>query len=243
MKNGDYAYYTEENNDAYRNFRHASQYLADKNQICDPGSGTNVNGALIIAGAGDPWSVSRFGNQLQHVPVQKSQYGNWYVIELREIRDEQAILPVLTTEDKLKDTMRIFGLSISHLANVLCSSRPSVHYWLDGAEPRGANIINRIDQLYQLAQQWKDSSPYHFSPGRLLRQALGNAPSMLQLLEADPINLQEITNSFKQLLELMQRKNEQLERSRLLDEKSELSETEKRKSRLKHTKSVYSASD
>ena len=132
------------------------------------------------------------------------------------------------------------GVSISHLAKILKTSRPSIYSWLDGEEPR-AKSIKRIQQLCEITEQWKKKNRYHFTPGTLLLQPIGKSLSMLELLERDELKLGEIESGFDSLLELMHRRRKRMNRSKEKTKNSVICKDDKDKTRREFTHTTGSA--
>ena len=204
------------------------------------GSGGNLAGQFVYKILSEqPWPVSPFGNDLQDMAIKIDGYGNSKVHVLDAPEQSPAEEQVLTTKEKLEQVRDIFGLSVSHLAKVLTASRPSLHSWLEGAEPRDQSI-KRIEQMYNIALEWKHKSIFHYSPGRLMRQPLGDGPSMMERLERENYIDTEIKDGLDKLLQLMKRQREQMDRSIQRSKKSNLPENEKERTRHNLTETVYS---
>jgi len=208
--------------------------------ISNVGSGSNINGQLVAqANSNHHWPISRFGSASPLVAIKHVNYGKCVVSVLDRINEAPYQSPILTTKEKLEEIRTLFGLSISHLAKVLLTSRPSLHAWLEGAEPRDQSI-ERIGQIYQIALTWRKMSPFHYSPDRLMRQSLGDSLSMLKRLERENINQDEVKDGLEKLLTLMQRHREQMDQAKQRSTKTSLTEIEKDSTRHNLTQSVYS---
>lgn len=204
------------------------------------GSGGDINSILVHARSSEqPWPVSRLGDKLQHIHVKAADYGGWLVYVLEISNQIQPKTQILTTIDKLEQIRQIFGLSLSHLAKALLTSRPSLHSWLEGIEPRDQSV-KRINQIFKIALQWKNKSIFHYSPDRLMRQPLGDEPSMLQRLERDKLNMNELQDGLDKLQQLMQRQRDQMDQVKHRSAKSTLSTKEKEKTRHALTRTVIS---
>ena len=186
---------------------------------------------------GRAWPVSSRGDI--DIRTRVSEYGGWHVYVIDQ-SDPEMTPQVLTTKDKLEEIRDIFGLSVSNLAGVLRVSRPSLHAWLKGEEPNRDLCIERIDRIYQIALHWKRKTPFHYSPGRLIRQPLADGPSLLQRMEAEKIDEIDIQDGLDKLIHLMNRQREQMDRAKLRSAKSTLPENEREKTRHQLTKTVYS---
>ncbi len=208
--------------------------------ITHAGSGSNLNGQLIAqTNLNHHWPISSFGTALPLIAIKHVKYGKCVVSVLDRINETLHQSPILTTKEKLEEIRTLFGLSISHLAKVLLTSRPSLHAWLEGAEPRDQSIA-RIDQIYQITLTWRNMSSFHYSPDRLMRQSLGDSISMLKRLERENINSGEIKDGLNKLLTLMQRHRKQMDQAKERSTKIELTEKEKDNIRHNLTQSVYS---
>ena len=152
-------------------------------------------------------------------------------------RDENEI--IRTTAEKIEHIRDVFGLSISHLARILRTSRPTVYSWLGDEEPRDQSI-QRIERIYKFVDRWSAMNPYHFSPGPLLRQPLGKAPSLFERLEREELNSDDIEAGFSDLLQLMQSRRERMDRSKARTKGSLISDEEKRRNRHELTPTIGS---
>jgi DNA-binding transcriptional regulator YiaG len=211
-----------------------------KDDFTDVGSGGSYNSNLIvIAGAEPQWRVSRFGDEIPYITVVPVNYGKWQACVLECPNQGDSVHSILTTKDKLDQIREIFGVSVSHLAKILIVSRPSIHSWLEGVvEPRDS-AIERINNIHKIALRWKHLSKFHYSPGRLMRQNLGDEASMLERLAREPINDNEIQDGLNKLLVLMHRQREQMNRAKRRGVKSSLSDEEKEKTRHNLTETFY----
>jgi len=147
---------------------------------------------------------------------------------------------VRATAEKIEHIRDIFGLSISHLAKILRTSRPSVYKWLEGEEPR-EQFAARIQQLCKFADHFSEMNPHHFSPGPLLRQPLDNSPSLLELLEREKLMSDEVELGLSTILDLMNRRRERMDRSKRRTETSAISDIDKEKNRRELTRVTGSA--
>lgn len=227
----------------YENFRSASLYEPQPYYVgC--GSGSNVNAGLVPEAFLDSWEVSRLGTyveKMQDTFAQVTSYGNWNVFgNVLVIDCGQQTEPVVTTKDKLDNIREIYGLSISHLAKVLQTSRPSLHSWLDGSrEPRDQSV-QRINQIYKFARKWQNQSEFHYPPDRLMRQPLGDGPSMLARLERIHLLDTEIEEGLELLLQLMRRQRIQMDAVKDKNAGVEVSDREQEKTRRQLTPTLYS---
>jgi len=157
-------------------------------------------------------------------------------ILLTEVTEEL----IQTTAEKIENIRDILGVSISHLAKILKTSRPSIYSWLDGEEPR-AKTIKRIQQICEITEQWKKKNQYHFTPGTLFLQPIGKSLSMLERLERDELKLDEIESGFDSLLELMHRRRKRMDRSKEKTKNSVICKDDKDKTRREFTHTTGSA--
>jgi len=226
----------------YETNKQSSDYKPQLFVVSSVGSSSNSNSTLIAAVCCDQiWPVSQLGDKLQQVDkdIKQSDYAGWPVNVL-DLPNESPDSQILTTKEKLDQTREIFGLSISHLANILYVSRPTLHAWLDGSnEPRDQSV-ERIKQIYDISQLWKNKSTFHYPPGRLMRQPLGDAPSMQENLARDILIDVEINESLDKLLELMQRQRSQMDLAIIRSQDSTLSQKNKEKTRHSLTSTIYS---
>lgn len=138
--------------------------------------------------------------------------GNWIVVSLDFEENTEKFSPY-TIAEKLKQIRDAFGLSIAALADILKVSRASVYNWFESA-PRSTCAIKRIEKMYGIAQEWRSQNPYHYAPGRLMKQALGDGPSMIERLSHDELDLDEIRNGMNGLLVLMNKQRERMDRAK-----------------------------
>lgn len=138
--------------------------------------------------------------------------GGWLVILLPSTEaEERNLLP--TIAEKLNGIRDAFGLSMAALADVLKASRASVYNWFEN-EPRGEKIVQRIETLYEIAQEWDAKNPYHYAPGKLMKQKLGDGPSMFDRLCREELDFNEIRNGIDSLLALMTKQRERMDRTK-----------------------------
>lgn len=137
----------------------------------------------------------------------------WKVLYLafEETTDEErAPASVAEKLDLIRDA---FGLSMSAMSDVLRSSRASVYNWYE-TEPRGVEVLRRIDALHEIAQQWKDMNPYHYAPSKLMKQKLADGSSMLERLSQEGIDRDAIRQGLEGLLALMKKQRERMDRAK-----------------------------
>lgn len=144
--------------------------------------------------------------------------------------------------DKIKAIQGIFGLCVAQLEKITFMPRRKIYAWLDGEKPDEIPAT-RIDQIYRIALDWKNLSPYHFPPGIFMRDPLIDGSSLLEALMQEPINESELQDYFKLLLALMQHKNEKLKKSAKIErERSESGKAQKPRG-LRITRTIYSCPD
>jgi transcriptional regulator with XRE-family HTH domain len=129
-----------------------------------------------------------------------------------EILEEETLIAA-TVVEKLNSIRDSFGFSMAALANILGASRASVYNWLEDETPT-ERFIQRIEKLYEIVQEWETKNPYHYAPGRLLKQKLGAGPSMFERLSHDELNLDDIRNGMDSLLVLMNKQRERMDRAK-----------------------------
>lgn len=118
-----------------------------------------------------------------------------------------------TIAEKLDLIRNAFGLSMSALAKVLQSSRASIYNWYK-AEPRSDEVLERIDTLHEIALQWKDMNPYHYAPGKLMKQKLADGQSLLERLGQDSLDKESVQRGLEGLLVLMTKQRERMDRAK-----------------------------
>lgn len=170
----------------------------------------SVEGLLTSCGSGSLYDAafSDLRNHLSHSRI----FGDWIVLHLNSQGETEQLSP-FTVGEKLDRIRNAFGISMSALAEILRSSRASVYNWYE-IEPRSADIIQRIESLYEIAQQWPAMNPYHYTPGKLMKQKLGDGPSMLERLGRDALDRDEIQAGLVSLLALMQKQRERMDRAK-----------------------------
>lgn len=188
------------------------------------------------------WAIST--EEAQRSPIKLLHNilaSGWVTVEIQNPDEEHALekIQLRTTAEKLEIIKDIFGISLSQLAKILRTSRPSIYSWLEGEEPREATE-QRIREIYGYAEHWREINQYHFSPAPLFRQPLGNSLSMLDRLTKANLNDEEIENGLTSILELMQRRRERMDRSKHKTKNSSLSESEVMQHRHNLTQTIGS---
>jgi len=194
-------------------------------------SGSSYSGQLADLSATNTnadWAIS--SEEAQRSPIKllhNRLVSGWVTVEIQNPDEEHTLekTQLRTTAEKLETIKDIFGISLSQLAKILRTSRPSIYSWLEGEEPREATE-QRIRQVYRFAEYWREINQYHFSPAPLFRQPLGNSLSMLDRLTKEALNDEEIETGLTSILELMQRRRERMDRSKHKTKNSSLSESE-----------------
>lgn len=208
---------------------------------CGSGSTCRVLGVLPLTTITDLYVAPGLGRCRIAPPYKTSQYGAWpvWVSDLNEQHTDTLLsltqnstpIPLTTTKDKLNNIGDAFGLGVSQVAEIVVASRTSVHAWLKGQEePTQLKFIERIDLLYKIAQQWKSMTTFHYPPDRLMRQPLGDGPSMFDRLKQEPQNKDLIQDGLVKLNQLMVLQNEQIQQLRERQSKHPVSDEEKNRS-------------
>jgi hypothetical protein len=108
--------------------------------------------------------------------------------------------------EKLAYVQDQFSLNLSDTAAVLRVSRPTVYAWLrDDSEPQEHNI-HRIDRLYALAKEWRETSPAPL--GDCNRRIVHSGRSILELLSEADLNDSTIRAAFSTARRAMDRTGE-----------------------------------
>lgn len=193
--------------------KYSVHYLgeSDSTRIQDP----LMERILIGCGSGS-WCDSLI-SQLKARIISDDFSGGWTVITLPLIDARKNNSPTSLAE-KLVEIRDAFGLSIAVLADVLRASRASVYNWYEN-EPGSEDVIKRIEIIHEFACDWMSKNPYHFAPGRLMKQRLGNGPSMLDRLSREVLDVREIQEGMDNLLMLMTKKRARMDRSKARSEK------------------------
>ena len=138
--------------------------------------------------------------------------GGWATLSI-VFEEETKAPPPPTIGEKLDRIRDAFGLSMSALADVLRASRASVYNWYETA-PRSEHILQRIETLLGIAQSWQEMNPYHYPPGKLIKQRLGDGPSMLERLGREELDMGEIQSGMDDLCALMQKQRERMDEAK-----------------------------
>ncbi|MEN8130518.1 MAG: hypothetical protein ABFS45_10070 [Pseudomonadota bacterium] len=161
-------------------------------------------------GTGSRWSVAWEELNQQAIPV---NIGNAWLVLVVGAEAEAKKQPSLpsTIGEKLTAIRDTFGLSTAALASILRASRASVYNWLDN-ETATDNFMQRIDRLSTIAAEWKEMNPFHFTPGRLMKQKLGEGAPMLERLSREELDLAEIHAGMTDLLALITKYRERMDK-------------------------------
>lgn len=144
--------------------------------------------------------------------------GDWVVGVFDFAKETEALSPP-TVGEKLDEIRGSFGLGMTTLANILKASRASVYNWLED-EPRSTDAIQRIEAVYAIAKEWGNKNPFHYVPGKLMKQKLGDDPSMLERLTREELNLDEIRGGMGGLLALMNKQRQRMDHAKMRSSKS-----------------------
>jgi len=177
-------------------------------------SSTGIRGLLLenlatSCGSGS-WCEAVF-SQLKESVTTDHFMGDWTVNFLVSEEIAETFSPP-TIAEKLSEIRDAFGLSMAALAHILKASRASLYNWFEN-EPRGMGVIHRIETLYEIAQEWKTKTPYHYTPGKLMKQKLGDGPSMYERLIREELNTDEIGSGMDSLLALMNKQRKRMDRA------------------------------
>ncbi len=169
-----------------------------------------VENIFTNCGSGS-WCDAAF-SQLKENVTRDYFSNDWTVIFLAsEETAEKISLP--TIAEKLNDVRDAFGLSMAALADILKASRASVYNWFENETPSEV-FVQRIETLYGIAREWQTKNPYHYAPGKLMKQKLGDGPSMFERLSREELNLDEIRSGMDSLLVLMKKQRERMDRAK-----------------------------
>lgn len=138
--------------------------------------------------------------------------GHWTVLALP---GEQAAMDVTppTMAEKLGMIRDAFGLSVGSFAELLKASRASVYNWLEH-EPPNERFVQRIDLLHVIANEWAAMNSYHYPPGKLMKQKLGDGPSMQDRLRREVLDMGEVRKGLQDLLALMHNQRQNMDRAK-----------------------------
>jgi len=165
-------------------------------------------------GTGSRWSEAL--EELTQHAIHVNVGGAWLVLVVRTEADTE--MPA-TVGEKLITIRDTFGLSTAVLASALKASRASVYNWLDNETPTD-NFMQRIEQLTNISSDWKDLNPFHFTPGRLMKQKLGEGTPMLERLSREELDMEEIKEGMTGLLALIKKHKERMDKAKARASKS-----------------------
>lgn len=237
----------EENNKIWSSGYTAAELL-NKNA-----SSSNPNGQLIdifTTNTAANWAVSREYPVIE-IPRSSKLFSNVWcgsVIAYDDQNTSSNVLEevetdtgesVVSIDEKLNHIRSSLDISISILAKILHTSRPSVYAWLNGDIPRDFTMF-RIQSIYQIAQYWDNINHYHFGPGSLLRQPIGNTASIIELLSEENLNEDEIKSGLSVVMGIMDRKRQKMDQSINRTQISQKSPSEKAKNRRFLTRTLGS---
>lgn len=138
--------------------------------------------------------------------------GDWRILAL-SIEEAKVEVAPPTMVEKLESIRDAFGLSVGSLAEILKASRASVYNWLED-EPPTERFVQRIDLLHTIAKEWTAINIYHFPPGKLMKQKLGDGPSMQDRLRREVFDLDDIRKGLQDLLALMSNQRQKMDRAK-----------------------------
>lgn len=119
------------------------------------------------------------------------------------------------------DTIRdAFGLSAGSLAEILKVYRASVYNWIEHELPT-ERFAQRIDQLYSIAKKWESMNVYHYPPGKLMKQKLGDGLSMQDRLRREVPDTGGIPKGLEDLQALMHNQREKMDHVKIRSSKAQ----------------------
>lgn len=196
---------------------------------------------LLSTGTEGTWPVaSKQSTVADFILEHREISAGWSSIFIFLDGETEEELIIRTTAEKIEYIRDNFGISVSQLAKILRTSRPTIYSWLEDEVPREQSA-QRVQQIYEITTQWSGMNSYHFSPGPLLRQTLGKSPSLLEQLEREDLNLEDIQSGLTAILELMHRRRDRMDRSKERTQDSKISARAKEENRHRLTHTVSSA--
>ena len=123
--------------------------------------------------------------------------------------------PAITTIERLGHVRTELSLTIAQLAATLRVSRLAVYGWLDGAQPRGQNLL-RLKQLSDIADSWAKRSKAPL--GSLVVTPLPQGPRLFDLMQEVPLNQSAIARALDTLHRVMSDRPRRLASQALADE-------------------------
>ena len=161
------------------------------------------------------WYVSAVDAVIHPVNIHRKIIASVWEASVIDLFGESAVVEeqIRTTAEKLDFIKDSFGISLSQLAKILCTTRPSVYSWLEGEEPREATSM-RIQQINECTEYWAEINQFHYRPGPLFRQPLGRKPSVLERFMKKELDIEEIKVGLNIMMDLMIRRRERIDRSK-----------------------------
>jgi transcriptional regulator with XRE-family HTH domain len=171
--------------------------------------------AFLEHGSGSYWVEMLSGLPQHKTPVIPVNIGGvWSVLVVDAgVGIEKQLSSPASVGEKLTDIRDSFGLSAAALASILRASRASVYNWLENEIPTD-NFVQRIEQLSTIVAQWQEMNPFHFPPGRLMKQKLGKGVPMLERLSREELDSVEIQTGMGDLLTLMTKHRERMDKAK-----------------------------
>ncbi len=170
-----------------------------------------LEGLFTSCGSGS-WCDAAF-SQLKERVTRDYFSGDWTVVFLNSDEEAEKALEAPTVVEKLTKIRDAFGLSMAALADIIRASRASVYNWFENETP-SEGFVQRIEKLHEIAQEWKAANPYHYGPGKLMKQKLGDGASMHERLSREEPDINEIREGMKSLLALMNKQREMMDRAK-----------------------------
>ena len=120
-----------------------------------------------------------------------------YSVESQPTRAE--VLKVSTVPQEVATIRHYLSLNVSNLATVLRIGRPTVYAWQRGEAKLHASNIKRLNDIYDLAVEWKKSSRVPL--GNMLTSSLNDGSTFLESLSRDDIDPAELSSKVHELVE------------------------------------------
>lgn len=145
----------------------------------------------------------------EHTPMMRHIGSSSSVVDRRPARGRTTDFPpadrpaevrsviALSVVEQLKELLAALSINKSQLARILCVSRPTIYEWFQGKAPNPGNT-DRLNSLVRVVHRAsvRGAKPLN---ARFVRKPMDlNAPSIIELLEAEPLDEDRIVRALRQ---------------------------------------------